>query len=812
MFNSLISNINIFDEKTPEKTLLVNLYHVMIGLQKILYIKLLTTKQPRTQVNKYHADVLVHKGGTLLMPGNRLVPYIVQNNRFYVPLMYTYQSVPNVLSQAKRGARAPRQYEIDYLNLLFLYFSIDSPALTSDTLLVDAFTIKCSNFQSPVHFRTLTEHQQYERNRLMNTITRAAQTNPKVPMKSLPSAAKSSSKTNETLFRRVSTDATLPLAGPTNQKSNKCPPTNVVVNPLIHHPSFYGFPSSTSPIKPAATPASSSSASLSTSTLSNSVVVNPRLLPSSNAFDFATKVSAKQAQMKTIKYDHHTLNAFVKSPEISTKDWKISIKHIFEQFAFAIDYPKFIQWCQTNLLLPLIKLDDEERKISTCDNEDDYYVYQRHLDRCIALLNDLKRGTISMTLLPPSDQEMQPSPSSVVKSSLAGMSYPFPWSFSIELEAFPGAKKRKTTVPTTRHVSSTQESLQSSSPCPSATINEPEAPSQEMSHQSPELPVGEETTLTIVEDILPDEELVNDDDDDVDSMPIVATVEEEQSTVQGCESSDIDPSFLIVASTDGEDGKIHLDETLPSCSSGYESAAALTNVDMNVAHHSSSDDDEDDDDTNSTARSREHSSSCQSEQSLLPILSAVSSNIPLTATEDNDDETKRNPRQEPSSPVTTLIDSQLPPISHQPRQRDRQGKFQVRSRSPTPRYAKRKRLSEDPSPSANTITSDQIEHHLRTLLMPTNEQRRTRTRPIKTPTRLVEEIASYHSIKTIEPESNVFDILSSSPTPPTTDSSVSGSSNSHEPTISQHQPCTYNVTISNKPNKLGLTIKKVVQR
>ncbi|CAF5174451.1 unnamed protein product, partial [Rotaria magnacalcarata] len=79
IFNSLISNINIFDEKVPEKTLLVNLYHVMIGLQKILYVKLLTTTQPRTQVNKYHAEVLVHKGGTLLMNENKLVPYILQN-------------------------------------------------------------------------------------------------------------------------------------------------------------------------------------------------------------------------------------------------------------------------------------------------------------------------------------------------------------------------------------------------------------------------------------------------------------------------------------------------------------------------------------------------------------------------------------------------------------------------------------------------------------------------------------------------------------------------------------------------------------
>jgi hypothetical protein len=375
IFNSLISNINIFDEKVPEKTLLVNLYHVMIGLQRILYVKLLTTKQPRTQVNKYHGEVLTHKGGTLLMHGNKLVPYIVQNNRFYVPLLYAYQSFPHVLSQAKRGARAPRQYEIDYLNLLFIYFSMDSSPLTSDTLLVDAFSIKSPDLQPPIHFRTLTEHQQYERNKLLNTIMRITQTNTKLPNKS-QQATKSS----------PSTASSIP-------KSNKCPPTNVVVNPLIHHPSFYGLSSSTSPLKqPAPTSIPSSS---------NAVVVNPLL-------------SIKKSQIKTIKYDNHTLNAINKTVDQSINDSKISIKEIFQEFLFDINYEKFIQWCQNNLLLPLIKLDDEEKQIVNNDNED-YYVYYRHLNRCIELLNDLKRGTISMTLLPPTNNETGP-----IRSQLAG--------------------------------------------------------------------------------------------------------------------------------------------------------------------------------------------------------------------------------------------------------------------------------------------------------------------------------------------------------------------------------------------------------
>jgi hypothetical protein len=176
ILNNLITNINIFDEKVPEKTLLVNLYHVMVGLNQILYIKFLPTKQPRTQVNKYHVDVLTHKGGTLLMNDNKLIPYIVQNNRFYVPLLYTFHSLPNILLQAKRSARAPRQYEIDYLNLLFIYFSIETAPLTSDTLLVDIFNIKSSNLQSTIHFRTLHEHQQHEKNKLLTSIKRTTPT------------------------------------------------------------------------------------------------------------------------------------------------------------------------------------------------------------------------------------------------------------------------------------------------------------------------------------------------------------------------------------------------------------------------------------------------------------------------------------------------------------------------------------------------------------------------------------------------------------------------------------------------------------
>jgi hypothetical protein len=341
------------------------------------------------------------------------------------------------------------------------------------------------------------------------------------------------------------------------------------------------------------------------------------------------------------------------------------------------------------------------------------------------------------------------------------------------MSVFLGAKKRKTTVPTTRHI---PPPPQSSSP-----INELNPTLQDNGYLSPELPLNEEPPSSTTQNPTID----NDDDDDNDDiMPVVATVEEEQP-IQESNQSDMNSSFLIVESSEYDDGKIHLDDTLPSCSSGYESAAALTNVDVNIAHNPSSDDEE----TNSTTRSREHSSSCQSEQSLAPILSTVSSNIKLNGHQDKNH----------LSPVI------LNQKTNNLRQRDKHGKFRARSRSPTPRNIKRKCSSDEHLLPGNTITSDQIEQHLRTLSMPTNEQRRTRTRPIKTPTRLVEEIASSNSIKTTEPDTNLFDILSTSPS---TTTDTINKTNSNEPI----QSCTYNVTISNKPNKLGLTIKKVVQR
>lgn len=151
-------------------------------------------------------------------------------------------------------------------------------------------------------------------------------------------------------------------------KTSKYTPTSVVVNPMIHHPSFYGLTSSNNPV--------------------------------------LTTMKC-QAEIKVINFNNCLLNAIVKSSDLPKKDWKISLREIFRQFSFEIDYQKFQQWSQANLLLPLSKLDDEEkRSLSVSHHHDEeYYVLHQHLDRCLALLNDLQRGTISMTLLPTNNSE-----------------------------------------------------------------------------------------------------------------------------------------------------------------------------------------------------------------------------------------------------------------------------------------------------------------------------------------------------------------------------------------------------------------------
>lgn len=230
------------------------------------------------------------------------------------------------------------------------------------------------------------------------------------------------------------------------------------------------------------------------------------------------------------------------------------------------------------------------------------------------------------------------------------------------------------------------------------------------------------------------------DDDDI--MPVVASVEEEQLIIDETNPSTIETTFLIVESTDGNDERIRLDDVIPS--------------------------------------------------SIVPS--------PSQETDDHENEE-----------IQMTISTQSPSIpqkkSNRKRQRNGYVKSRSRGRSSTTRVLKKSRLmDEENNLDENNslvmiITREKIEQHLRTLFMTTNDNKRTRTRPVKTPTRLVEEINPI-SMKTLESDSNVFDILSSSTPTDTGDQT--------ELTENSPQSCIYNIVASTKSNKLGLTIKKVV--
>ena len=465
LLNHLITDINIFDEKVPEKTLLVNLYHVMIGIDRLFYVKFLPNKQPRSQVNKYHSEVLKLQGGTLMIRPNQLVPYILQNNRFYVPLYYTCQSLPNLLIQARRSARAPRQYEVDYLNLALLYFSIETSPFTSDTLLVDISSVKCSGLPSSIHFRTLPEHQQCEKKRLFSAVPPA------------PKPTKSAGQNGE--GRVVSLERVF-LAGSSTPKATKHPLGQVMINPLIHHPSFYGLTSSGAPLP----------------------------LQQMRAVSSPAKPSAV-AEIKTVMFHQYSFNALVRSADLPVHRWKISLREICQRFSPSVDYQRFLQWCQTNSLVPLLQLDDDERKMFPTNDGQDFYIYHKHFDRCLDLLNDLQRGSISMTLLPSSS-----SPAT-------------------EKLALAGAKKRKHPQSTPRHQSPVRsdEHVQPS-PKPASPIIPPVV-----------------------------DEFYNEDDD---KMPVVVTVEEEQTI------DEIDPippelRLVIAETNNGDEERIRFDDTISAC-------------------------------------------------------------------------------------------------------------------------------------------------------------------------------------------------------------------------------------------------------
>ncbi|CAF3379261.1 unnamed protein product [Rotaria sp. Silwood1] len=121
----------------------------------------------------------------------------------------------------------------------------------------------------------------------------------------------------------------------------------------------------------------------------------------------------RDKQLLSQKLPHQSIDNHNLSRETKESGW-VQINNVFVPYI-------------VKLKLRESELDDEEKKFlnnnNNNNNDDDYYVDYRHLDRCIELLNDLKRGTISMTLLPSSNTEsqQQQQQTASIKSQLAGI-------------------------------------------------------------------------------------------------------------------------------------------------------------------------------------------------------------------------------------------------------------------------------------------------------------------------------------------------------------------------------------------------------
>jgi len=150
LINSLIHNCKINNEQIPENTLLINIYHILIGTKNLVYVKILPKNNPTSKINRQYKSVLALNGGLLYIT-NRLIPFVCSNNRTYIPLNEILTIYPNLQRELKNLSRVPRTYELDYLQLVQIYTNKNE--LPLDTLLIN---IEDLNQRQIISSKTLT--------------------------------------------------------------------------------------------------------------------------------------------------------------------------------------------------------------------------------------------------------------------------------------------------------------------------------------------------------------------------------------------------------------------------------------------------------------------------------------------------------------------------------------------------------------------------------------------------------------------------------------------------------------------------------
>ncbi|CAF1475558.1 unnamed protein product [Adineta steineri] len=166
LINSMIRECKINNEQIPENAFLINVYHILIGTKNFIYVKILPKANPTSKINRQYKSILALQGGAFSIT-TRIIPYICTSNHTYLPLDSILNIYPNLYAQLKALARVPRTNELDYLQLVQMYY--DGQELPLDTLLIDIEDLNQTQI-IPSKNMTLIEHHAREKSKLEQQI------------------------------------------------------------------------------------------------------------------------------------------------------------------------------------------------------------------------------------------------------------------------------------------------------------------------------------------------------------------------------------------------------------------------------------------------------------------------------------------------------------------------------------------------------------------------------------------------------------------------------------------------------------------
>ena len=175
LMNAMASDRKIGNQEFSEQCALIDIRYILIGANKLIYMKILPSDHPPSKINHQYASVLTLQGGFLTI-SNQKIPFVCSNNHCYISLNDICTIYPLLRVQLKRLARVPRANELDYLQLIQMYSM--KKELPLDTELISMTDIN-QRHSIPSKSLTLVEYQATEKAKLEAFIRSSAQRSPK---------------------------------------------------------------------------------------------------------------------------------------------------------------------------------------------------------------------------------------------------------------------------------------------------------------------------------------------------------------------------------------------------------------------------------------------------------------------------------------------------------------------------------------------------------------------------------------------------------------------------------------------------------